>query len=247
MTSLLLSIKGAIFLAKSGSSKLHPYLRANRGLAAIGDVNTAVGCFTAPATIPEDAQNGFKMIIDGVSKGNFYDFMNGLHQLEEVYSKTDELMEDLYLLIDHGNCDSFVKNNLKKSFQDLKPLIVNEIDHKSYELLKECEDYLKRCGMTSEGYISEIKRIYYRNTYNVDDNYRELLGQGGKIYDEISSFNRGFHISSINEYDHYLAYCIAGWMLDNLQLSCLKNVSQKKLAGDITDNIFTYLRYMKNK
>ena len=33
-------------------------------------------------------------------------------------------------------------------------------------------------------------------------------------------------------------------MIDNLQLSCIRNVSQKQLAGDITDNIFAYLRYM---
>lgn len=122
--------------------------------------------------------------------------MDGLYHLGKSYSSANGLMDDLLSSIDAGNINSEVKFNLKKSLNDLKPLIINEIENKSYELLKECEEYLKQRGMSGEDYTSEIKNIYFRNTYNIEDNYRELLGQGGKIYDEISTLNQRLHIVS---------------------------------------------------
>ena len=74
------------------------------------------------------------------------------------------------------------------------------------------------------------------------DNYIELLGRGGRIYSDISEFNQSLGIGEFYEYDHYLTYCIAGWFIDNITLSCIANVSQDKLAKDITDQILSYLK-----
>lgn len=73
------------------------------------------------------------------------------------------------------------------------------------------------------------------------NDYIEVLGRGGRIYADISELNQSVEIGEYNVYDHYLVYCIAGWLIDNTNQPCLKNVSQKKLAKDITDQIFSYL------
>lgn len=46
-------------------------------------------------------------------------------------------------------------------------------------------------------------------------------------------------------YDHYLAYCIAGWIKDNLWNKTADCKTQKEVAADITNNIFKYINGKK--
>lgn len=250
-TSIIMAFKGAIFLAKSAAvkgvvMKYGAYVLTTKGIAATASagltVATAAGYFVTIKSIPERSMKGFTQIINGLSNGSAADFMDGLYQLSKAYSTAGSLLSDFDQLVDASNCEYNIKLSLKKSMNGLKSLIENEIEHKSYTLLKEIEDSLSRYGMDSKGYSDRIKYIYIQNTYDLDDDYIELLGRCGRIYSKIRDLNYSISIGEYNEYDHYLAYCIAGWIKDNLHLSCLNNKSQKDIAGDITDQIFAYLR-----
>lgn len=132
--------------------------------------------------------------------------------------------------------------SLKKSIKGLEGILKNEIEHNVYQLLKEVENHLKEYGYTGEDYSRRINTIYYKHTYDVPNDYIEVLGRGGRIYSDVSELNQSLGIGEYNVYDHYLAYCIAGWLIDNTNLACLYNVSQEKLAKDITDQILSYLK-----
>ena len=177
-----------------------------------------------------------------MSKGSIADFMDGVYKLSKVYSTTNSLISDFNVFVDSGNCAPEVKISLKKSIKGIEGILKNEIEHKTYQLLKDVENHLANYGYTGESYSERINMIYYEHTYDLTDNYIELLGRGGRIYSDISEFNQSLGIGEFYEYDHYLTYCIAGWFIDNIKLSCIANVSQDKLAKDITDQILSYLK-----
>lgn len=249
--SIIMAFKGAVFLAKSAAvkgavMKYGAYALTTKGVVATASasitVATAAGYFVTIKSIPERSMKGFTQIINGLSNGSPADFMDGLFQLSKAYSTAGSLLSDFDQLVDASSCDYNVKISLKKSMNGLKSLIENEIEHKSYALLKEIEDSLSKSGMNSKDYSDKVKLIYIQNTYDLGNDYTELLGRGGRIYSEIRNLNHSISLGEYAEYDHYLAYCIAGWMKDNLHLACLNFKSQKDIAGDITDQIFAYLR-----
>jgi hypothetical protein len=249
--SLVMAFKGAIFLSKSAAvkgaiMKYGAYVVSTHGVAATASagltVATAAGYFVTIKSIPKNAMNGFTQVTNGLSKGSPADFMDGLYKLSRAYVSADSLISDFIKLVDASDCNFDIKISLKESIKGLKPLIENEIEHKSYALLKEIEDSLARCGMSTDNYSKKIKSIYFNHTFDLRDDYTELLGRGGRIYSDIRNLNNSLSMGSYNEYDHYLVYCIAGWMKDNLQLSCLDYKGQEKIAGDITDQIFAYLK-----
>ena len=261
-----MAIKGAIFLAKSSAVKAAvlkygSYLIATKGigatLAAGTTIATAAGYFVTIKSIPEKSYKGFTQLINAMSEGSYADFLDGVYQLSKVYSSTNLLVADFYEFIDASQCDYEVKISLKKSLNGVKSLIENEIEKKSYSVLKEFESMLQKKNMSSDDYTKRIQSIYVKHTFNLKDDYSELLGRGGRIYSEISDLNKSIFFdknesSSKSEYDHYLVYCIAGWFIDNLKLECLnriyssdKTIMQKRLARDITDQILAYLKAYK--
>jgi len=250
-TSVIMAFKGALFLAKSAAVKgavlkYGSYMLATKGVVATASagltVATAAGVFVTVKSIPERTMKGFTQIVNGMSNGSSADFMDGLYQLARAYSSANSLLADFDKLVDASDCNTEVKISLKKSLKSMKPILEDEIEKKSYALLKEIEEHLKSRGMSASDYSNRVRSIYIKHTFDLSDNYSELLGRGGRIYADISSLNESLSISSNRDYDHYLAYCIAGWIKDNLQLSCISYKSQKELAGDITDQIFAYLR-----
>ena len=250
-TSLIMAAKGALFLAKSAAvkgavMKYGAYILATKSAAEIATagltIATAAGYFVAIKSIPERSVKGFTQVINGMSNGSAADFMDGLYQLSKAYSSVNSLLSDFADFVDASNCQPEVKMSLKKSRSGMRAILENEIEKKSYALLKEIEEHLRNHGMTSSEYSERIKTIYIKHTFDLQDNYSELLGRGGRVYSEISSLNKSLSICDNNNYDHYLVYCIAGWMKDNLRFSCLAGKSQKQVAGDITDQIFSYLR-----
>ena len=246
-----MALKGVLVLAKSAAVKAAivkygGYVIATKGIAATVSagmtVATAVGCFSVIKSIPKNSVEGFSQIINGMSEGSIADFMDGVYKLSKVYSTANSLIDDFFEFVNAGDCESEIKESLKNSIKGVKGILENEIEHKTYQLLKDVEEHLKGYGYTEEKYSRKINDIYYKHTFDMPNNYIVLLGRGGCIYSEISDFNRTLGIGDANEYDHYLAYCIAGWFVDNIKLSCIAGVSQKELAGDITDQIFRYLR-----
>lgn len=249
-----MAIKGAIFLSKSIAVKgtlvkFGAYMLTTKGVAATASaglaVATAAGYFVAIKSIPENSIKGFTQIVNGLSKGSTAEFMDGLYKLSKVYRTSGSLISDFYEFVDASECDINVKISLKKSMKGLKSLVMDTIENKSYALLEEIEDYLESNGMSTEEYSEQIEAIYDRHTYDLYDNYKELLGRGGRIYSDIRLLNNSLSIGVYEEYDHYLVYCIAGWMIDNLNLECLMYKSQRELAKDITDQIFEYLSAYK--
>lgn len=93
--------------------------------------------------------------------------------------------------------------------------------------------------------MNEIQKVYIKHTLDLNsyNSYFEIRGRCGRIYSDLSALNQKYGVStSIGEYDHYLAYCIAGWLKDNkTNLSFIRNKSQKELAHDITNQILDYL------
>ena len=243
-------VKGAIFLSKSAAVKAAivkygTYILATKTMAetisAGMTIATAAGYFVVIKDIPTNSVKGFTQIINGMSEGSVADFMDGLYLLSKVYSSTNSLLSDFNAFIDSGDCVPEVKLSLKKSIKGVEGILKNEIEHNGYQLLKDVENHLKGYGYTGERYSRRINTIYYEHTYDMPNDYIEVLGRGGRIYSDLSELNQSLGIGEYNVYDHYLAYCIAGWLIDNTNLPCLKNVSQKKLAKDITDQIFSYL------
>lgn len=246
-----MAFKGAMFLSKSVAvkgaiMKYGAYILTTKGVVATASagltVATAAGYLVTIKSIPERSMKGFTQVVNGLSNSSPADFMDGLYQLSKVYCSVGSLLSDFDQLVDASNCDYNVKISLKKSMKGLRSLIENEIEHKSYTLLKEIEDTLAKSGMTPNDYSEKVKSIYVKNTLDLDDDYIDLLGRGGRIYSEIRTLNDSLSMGDYNEYDHYLAYCIAGWLKDNLRLSCLDYKSQNEIARDITDQIFAYLR-----
>lgn len=251
ITSIVIACKGALFLSKSAAVKAAivkygSYLLATKGVAATVSagmtVATAAGYFVVIKSVPERSVKGFSQIINGMSKGSFADFIDGVYQLSKVYSTANSLISDFNEFVDAGKCALEIKVSLKKSMNGIKSILENEIEHKAYLLLKDVEKHLNAYGYTNEEYTRRINSIYIKHTFDMPDDYKILLGRGGRIYSDISEINHSLGIRCINEYDHYLAYCIAGWLIDNLKMSCTSNVSQENLAKDITDQIFSYLR-----
>lgn len=248
--SAIALVKGIIVISKSAALKaalvkFGTYALATKGVAAAvavgATVATSAGYFVMISSIPKNSVEGFVQIINGVSNNSRADFFDGVYKLTKVYSSTSTLMSDLFDFIDASDCEPEVKVELKNTFSGLRSVIESEVEKKTYVLMKDVENLLAEHGYTVSEYEEKIKNIYENNTYDVYT-YTELLGRGGRIYSEISDLNSELCITCADEYDHYLAYCIAGWMKDHLGLACLSSVSQKQLAQDITDQIFAYLR-----
>ena len=244
-------VKGAIFLSKSAAVKAAilkygSYMVVTKGIAATVSagmtVATAAGYFVVVKSIPTNSVKGFTQIINGMSQRSVADFMDGIYQLSKVYNSTNSLISDFNIFVDSGDCAPEVKFSLKKSIKGVEGILKNEIEHKTYQLLKDVENHLQEYGYTEDSYSRRINTIYYKHTYDMPNDYIEVLGRGGRIYSDISELNRSIGIGEYNVYDHYLAYCIAGWLIDNTNIACQYNVSQEKLAKDITDQILSYLK-----
>lgn len=184
--------------------------------------------------------------MNGIINESFYDFTAGLAKLTSAYSTSTSMLSDLYDFIDFQEWDETSKVSVKKTVDDMKSLIKAEIEKKTYQLLREFEDFLRSRQFSVDEYQYQINHIYSSNVFDIDNDIDLLLGACGRIYSEISSLNQSIGCGDKDIYDHYLAYCIAGWIIDNVRFSCILGKTQKQLAGEITDQIFEYLRNTGN-
>lgn len=250
--SLLAMIKGAVFLSKTAAvktfvAKYGAYIVGKLGvdgtLAVAVGASTITGAAIAIASIPHNTKVGFDKIITGITNRSAADFFDGLYKVSTVYSTTTDFFKDFNDYVDALNITSEIKIEIKDTVNEMKSLLVSEIEKKSVELLKEFEDSLKQKQLTKDQYLSEIDNVYREHTENLFDDYDLILGRAGRIYADICSINKKYCLTDTSVYDHYLVYCIAGWILEHVKnLDSLVGVSQRKLAHDITDNILYYLK-----
>lgn len=257
--SILTIAKGAIFLAKSAAvkgavAKCGAYLVGHYGLATTASVAVTASAITGTAltvtSTAERAKKGYCHIVDGLLNRSFSQFCDGVYQLSRAGMSANSIVNEFSSFVDKLDCDYDVKLGLKKSMNGVKWLVYDQVEQKGISLLKEAEDLLRDSGHSNELYMEEVNAIYRDHTYDLDnsnDDYMELLGRAGRIYSDMCNLNilSGIRKKDSNEYDHYLVYCIAGWMKDHLLLNCLDGKSQKVIAEDITNYILEYLRNKK--
>ena len=212
--SILSMVKGALFLSKSAAVKT---MLMKHGAYIVGKLGVD-GTLAAAATA--SVVTGAALSIASIpqnTKDGFNKIISGL----ENQSAAD-FFEGLF--------------KISQAY--------STVEKKSIEMLKEFEDSLSKKRILKETYLSELDKIYHMHTDTIVNDYYLILGRGGRIYADICSLNIKYNLSDGSVYDHYLVYCIAGWILEHVRnIDCLIGVSQKQLAHDITDNILDYLRY----
>lgn len=251
--SILLMIKGAVFIAKSTALKAAVikyggYLLTTKGIAATAAIATTVTSVAGVVAIANNAGKhtviGFEKMRDGILEESPSKFLDGLTHLHHAYSSADDLLNDFGNYLTDTVPDINTRNIIKAGVNEFKSFVTEQIEQNCVSLIAEVENYLKQRNTSYENYKTEIELIYKQHLYRKPINdYGYLLGQAGKVYNDIIHYNMIFGINGNNtEYDHFLAFCIAGWIKDNLQLSMITNKTQKDLARNITDNILSYLK-----
>ncbi len=249
--SLLSMVKGAIFLSKSAAviafivkngALIIGKLGVDGTITAAATTAAITGTAIGIASIPKNTKEGFNKMIKGMGSRSAADFFEGLAQVSAAYTTVTGFIGDFFDYVDSLDVTNDVKIEIKNSVEDMSSLLKCEIEKRSIELLREFETILRDRGLSNTEYISKINSIYEIHTDDIYDDYDIVLGRGGRIYADICELNKKHGLRDGNEYDHYLVYCIAGWILDHIRtLDCLLGISQKKLAHDITDNILYYL------
>jgi len=202
-----------------------------------------VGIISTAASLPECSVQGFSQMARGIQERNASCFFDGLYKLFTVYHSGMDFVNDFNSYINNLDIPMDEKAWIKSNVKEMSQVLVDKIEGKAYVMLYEFEEKLKKQSLSKDQYNSIIDGIYYRHTYDMSDDYFVVLGRAGRIYADICQYNQEHHLVPENMYDHALVFCIAGWLLNNMsKLDCLLGVSQERLAHDITENIFAYLR-----
>lgn len=226
----------------------------------------AVGIAATVASIPQNAVYGFKKLIEGIEDRNLASIAEGLNNLRKVYSSIDDLFDDFSNFVDNSRNDIDSKRIIKEAGSELRNVLKDELYSKSIDILKEaCPDKNKEqiiddifkettvvCNdislelfknkMNLDEYYSHIQLIYRNNFDLPHESYQDYLNTAGVVYNEICKYNSLLGIKdNYFEFDHYLIYCISGWILNNTSFKTLSRVEQARLATDITNNILQFL------
>lgn len=250
--SLITALKGALFLSKSAAAKAllvkaSSLIAGGASVASVVSsglvVCTVAGYCVTIKNMPKKTADGYIKITNGIANGCFSDFIDGLYQLGRAGMSASSIMNSFIDFVDGMEAPSDIKISLKSTMKSLEYQVLDTVENKTYKLMKEVEASLKCSGYTEDKYVSEVKTIYFKHTYDLNDDYEELKGRAGRIYSDICELNDKCGIRTYGEYDHYLVFCIAGWFIENKpNLCCLRGKSQKQVANDITEQIFKYLK-----
>ncbi len=248
--SAFLIIKGVIFAAKTGAIKAAvvkygAYLISSKGVAATVAIATKAATVAGVVAVVSDAtqntRRGFEKMKDGFLEESPSKVMDGLLHLHKAYTSATDLIDDFtqYILTDVHDVSE--KELLLQSAKELKSYAIDAVKNNSIDIIHNLELFAKE--LKCDPKQVEIAKIYKLHMIDKPiSDYKHLLGRAGKIYNEIVHYNMlSDPQNTNNEFDHYLVYCIAGWIKENKPLYvCGK--SQKEIAADITDNIFKYLK-----
>ena len=250
--SLLLIAKGVAVLWKTHAAhaalmKAGAYLLTTKGVVATASttalVATAAGVYSVANSALEYAVSGFSKIKEGLNESEPSKILDGIFELRRAYNSAEDLLSDFDSFIDQTESNYSVRTAYKEGIKEFKSYIQAEIEDNCVILLSEVENFLKCRNTTLQEYEDEINSIYHSYMDGCSrESYSYLLGQAGKVYDKIVRYNLYLGLwPDYYRYDHYLAYCIAGWIKDNLWNNTADNKTQKEVAADITNNIFKYI------
>ena len=137
------------------------------------------------------------------------------------------------------NRKSIFSGTFKENLQKLSPLPRNGEETKLISLFWDnpYEDYSVANVEQPYGlffnYEKEIELIYERCSRGMIDDWGSVLSTAREIYHSIRELN--YHIGKGNPkiFDDFLAYCIAGKLIDKYYRPCLGNIRQSELASEI--------------
>lgn len=250
--SIFTIAKGAIALSKYAGVKA---FIVKNGAAIIGKmgIDGAVSAGAAVAgvagvavtvtTIPKKIKDAFSKIVIGILENKSSELFDGIYNLYSVYSNADDFVADFNNYIQDLNLNNEDKITISVTVKEVTQVLLDHIEGTAYNSLRQFEAKLRISHLTEDGYKKITEDIYKEHTKDIWDNYSIVLGRAGRIYADMSEFNRTHKLLDDNTFDHYFVFCMAGWFLNHYSnFNCLKDKNQERLAHDITDNILSYLK-----
>lgn len=235
-------------------------------VATAGTIAGAVGIGATIVSMPQNTVSGFKKMAEGIKDGDISSIAEGLNNLRKVYSSVDGLFDDFSNFVDNSSNDIDSKRIIKEAGKELRDVLKDELYSKSIDILKVacpnknknqiiddifketvvvCNDIslkLFKNKVSLNEYYSHIQLIYKNNFSSSLKSYQEYLNTAGIVYNEICKYNSSLGIKdNYFEFDHYLVYCISGWILNNTSFKAFSRIRQTRLANDITNNILQFL------
>lgn len=250
--SIFTIIKGAVALSKCGAVKVFvakngaaiiAKLGVDGTIAATAAVAGTVGTAVAIANLPKETTDGFSKIVRGILEKKSALFFGGLYKVSSAYATASGFTEDFQGYVNSLDISADSKLTITLTVRETAQVIADKIEGRINKPVKGFEEKLLQRGLNESDYQKRIDSIYHQHTDGMMDDYSIVLGRAGRIYSDITNYNIQSNLVAATSYDHFLVFCIAGWILSNkTSLDCLIGISQDKLAHDITENIFYYLR-----
>lgn len=230
------------FIVKNGATIIGK-MGVDGALAAGVTVAGAAGVAVTVASIPQNTKEAFSKIVRGILENKSSELFDGIYKLYSVYSTADGFITDFNNYVQDLDLNNEDKVAINVTVKEVTQVLLDHIEGTAYNSLRQFEAKLRISQLTEDSYKKITDDIYKEHTKDVWDNYSIILGRAGRIYADMSEFNRTHKLLDDNTFDHYLVFCIAGWFLNNYgNYNCLKNKNQELLAHDVTDNILSYLK-----
>lgn len=249
--SLILIAKGALVLWKAHGAHLAlmkggAYLYSTYGLgttvAAAKTVAVCAGCYAVANSTVCNSAEGFKLLKDGILENSPSKALNGFWKLRKAYTSMTDLTKDFSSFLNESNIDSDLADYLIDGANEIASYLKDKKEEQAVELIALFEDIFKEKNSPMTNYDRHIAYLYSMSFGESSLSYNELLGCAGECYDSIRKYNASLEKGpSYCQFDHFLVFCIAGWMKDHISNTIIKSKSQKAIAEDITGNIFKYL------
>lgn len=249
--SLIFLAKGALVLWKAHGTHLAlikggAYLYHTYGLgttvAAAKTVAVCAGCYATVSSTVNNSVEGFSLLKDGILENSPSKILAGFWHLKKVYTSIEDLETDFSSFLNNSNIDLDLTNYLLDGVKEIASYLKEKSVEQTIENVSILEEIIKERYSTNKIYNVHIDNLYAMSFRDYSLCYRDLLGCAGKCYDSIRKYNASLGKGpSYYQFDHFLVYCIAGWMKEHLVSTVIKSKTQKEIAGDITNNILKYL------
>lgn len=250
-------VKGGIAIAKSAALKA----ALAKGVAWIAGKSIADGVVIAGGAVATigagslvvDKCNSIEKAVvqmdKGIADGDPVTFgIGGLNALRAVFSIEDCIFDIQDIapyycgsdIIDQLDQSKITENVKVRAIQFAKSKIADEIG--DYIIRQRSQKMTPQKVGDDPAYREKVQ-MFYEFGFPHKDGYEEIIDSAGIIYNNIVQLNYKLGLwKDINEYDHFLVYCMAGWIKENLDNANVRRTSQEEIAEDITNRIFAYLR-----
>lgn len=250
-TSAALIFKGALFLWKAHGTHLAlmkgvGYLYSTYGLATTVTTATTVaacaGCVSIANSTIHNSVEGYGLLRDGILEKSPTKVFAGLCKLKNIYPSVGELSKGFSSFLDHSNVGFGLSDFLHEGVQEIVLYAKDTAESQMLESMVEIEQMIREKYSFKANYNQHIENIYVSYFSDSSLCYEELMANGGKCYDRIRMYNASLGIGpNYYQFDHFLVFCMAGWIKDHVKNIVLENKSQRDIASDITNGILNYL------